>query len=102
MTEPTGRISGRVLARDASILLHDGQYTDAEYPTRRGWGHSSLSDTLTFAQRSEAEQMLLFHHDPDHDDARLEALEGEAAERWSGLDGQGAMAMAREGEAIEL
>jgi len=95
-------ISGRTLSRDASLLLHDGQYADAEYPARRGWGHSSLSDTLTFAQRSEAERLLLFHHDPDHDDARLEALEGEAAQRWAALDGQGAVAMAREGETIEL
>ena len=60
-------ISGRTLARDASILLHDGQYADDEYPARRGWGHSRLSDTLTFARRSEAQRLLLFHHDPEHD-----------------------------------
>ncbi len=95
-------ISGRTLARNASALLHDGQYTDAEYPARRGWGHSALSDTLTFAQRNEAQRLLLFHHDPDHDDALLEGLEAEAIQRWSGLDGQGAVAMAREGETIEL
>jgi len=29
-------ISGRTIARDASVLLHDGQYTDAEYTARRG------------------------------------------------------------------
>ena len=94
-------ISGRTLARNASALLHDGQYTDAEYPARRGWGHSALSDTLTFAQRNEAQRLLLFHHDPDHDDALLEGLEAEAIQRWSGLDAQGAVAMARAGETIE-
>jgi phosphoribosyl 1,2-cyclic phosphodiesterase len=95
-------ISGRTLARGASILVHDGQYTDAEYHRRRGWGHSRIADTLTFAQRSEAERLLLIHHDPEHEDARLEVLEREAVERWSALDGQGSVAMAREGEEIQL
>jgi phosphoribosyl 1,2-cyclic phosphodiesterase len=95
-------ISGRSVAKNASLLLHDCQYTDAEYLARRGWGHSRLSDTLTFGQRSEAERLLLFHHDPNHDDPQLEALEGEAAERWPGLPGQGTVAMAREGEAFDL
>ena len=31
--------------------------------------------------------MLLFHHDPRHDDGRLDALGVEAAERWAALGG---------------
>ena len=34
-------ISGFALARDASLLIHDGQYADAEYPDHVGWGHSA-------------------------------------------------------------
>jgi phosphoribosyl 1,2-cyclic phosphodiesterase len=93
-------ISGHSLARDASILIHDCQYGDNEYPGRRGWGHSSLSDALTFAHRSRARQTLLFHHDPGHDDTRLEALNQEAHERWSRLGAEGTIVMAREGRAI--
>jgi ribonuclease BN (tRNA processing enzyme) len=93
-------VSGYALARDASILIHDCQYDDAEYPARRGWGHSSFSDALTFARRSGAQQTLLFHHDPGHDDARLEALGQAAVERWSELGGHGTIVMAREGRAI--
>ena len=36
-------ISGFELARDASLLIHDGQYSDEEYPEHVGWGHSALS-----------------------------------------------------------
>ena len=43
-------ISGFELARDASLLIHDGQYSDAEYPEHLGWGHSALSHALAFAQ----------------------------------------------------
>ena len=42
-------ISGYDLARGADLLIHDCQYTDQEYPAHVGWGHSALSDTLTFA-----------------------------------------------------
>ncbi len=45
-------ISGFDLARDASLLIHDGQYSDAEYPQHVGWGHSSISHALSFSRRS--------------------------------------------------
>ena len=61
-------ISGFALARGASLLIHDGQYTDAEYPDHIGWGHSSLSHALSFARRTGARRTVLFHHDPMHSD----------------------------------
>lgn len=78
-------ISGYDLACGASLLVHDAQYADDEYPNHLGWGHSSLSDALTFAHRVEAARTLLFHHDPLHSDDRLDALYGTAIERWEGL-----------------
>jgi phosphoribosyl 1,2-cyclic phosphodiesterase len=87
-------ISGFELARDTSLLIHDGQYSDAEYPDHVGWGHSALSHTLAFAHRTGAERTLLFHHDPTHSDAQLDALRGEARTGWEALGGNG--------EAIEL
>ena len=44
-------ISGYTLAKDANLLIHDAQYTDAEYTEHVGWGHSGLTDTITFARR---------------------------------------------------
>ena len=74
-------ISGFELANRASLLIHDCQYTDAEYPNHVGWGHSPLSDALTFADRTDVERVLLFHHDPLHSDDFLERLAGEVAGR---------------------
>lgn len=76
-------ISGFELARDASLLIHDCQYTDAEYPDHVGWGHSSLSDALAFARRVSAGRVLLFHHDPLHSDDALDRLHDRALEGWS-------------------
>jgi phosphoribosyl 1,2-cyclic phosphodiesterase len=80
-------ISGYELAREADLLLHDCQYTDAEYPTRMGWGHSSVSDALHFVRRTEARRAVLFHHDPFHSDDDLDRLRATAAERFADLGG---------------
>ena len=73
-------ISGFALARDADLLVHDGQYTEAEYRTRVGWGHSRTADALTFAERAGARRLVLFHHDPLHTDEQLEAMLTETRE----------------------
>ncbi len=95
-------ISGHSLAAGASLLIHDCQYADAEYPAHRGYGHSSLSDALAFADRAGAAHTLLFHHDPGHDDADLDAMGEEAASRWAQHRNGGTVEMAREGRVIEL
>ena len=80
-------ISGYELARGASLLIHDCQYADGEYPDHVGWGHSRLTDTLTFARRVDADRLVLFHHDPMHTDDFLDAFHGTALEVWDGLGG---------------
>jgi phosphoribosyl 1,2-cyclic phosphodiesterase len=97
--DPGEWISGHGLAEGASLLVHDGQYTDAEYALTVGWGHSALSDALAFGRRSGAERVALFHHDPGHDDARLDALSAEAAGAW---DGDGELSFAREGVTVTI
>jgi phosphoribosyl 1,2-cyclic phosphodiesterase len=101
-TDKATWISGYGLARDTSLLIHDCQYSETEYQAHRGWGHSSLPDALTFARRCRSRHLLLFHHDPWHDDARLEALGADAVDRWARLGGEGRVEMAREGRVIEL
>ena len=96
-------ISGFGLAQGASLLIHDCQYLDEDYPDHLGWGHSAVSDTLRFALRSGAERIALFHHDPLHDDAELDRLGEAAATRWAQLGGaEGALEMAAEQQAIVL
>lgn len=97
--DPSEWISGHALARDASLLIHDGQYTEAEYAMTVGWGHSRIADALSFARRTEVERVALFHHDPGHDDAALDTLLDEARSVWRG---DGALSMACEGTTVEL
>jgi phosphoribosyl 1,2-cyclic phosphodiesterase len=96
-------ISGLGLARDASMLIHDGQYADTEYPDHVGWGHSALSHSLSFARRSGAERTVLFHHDPMHSDEFLDRLGAEAREGWAALGGDpAAIELAAERAEYEL
>ncbi len=96
-------ISGFGLAQDSSLLIHDGQYTDAEYPDHVGWGHSALGHALAFAERTGAERTVLFHHDPQHSDEMLDALGAAAVERWAALGGaDGAVELATERHEISL
>ena len=76
-------ISGFALAEDATLLIHDCQYSDEEYPDHAGWGHSALSHSLEFASRVGAERTLLFHHDPLHSDEYLDGLDRRARDLWS-------------------
>jgi phosphoribosyl 1,2-cyclic phosphodiesterase len=93
-------ISGLSLARDADLLIHDSQYTDQEYSQRLGWGHSAIDDSVAFARRSGARTLALFHHDPLHDDAAVDALAEAARSMADGCFDR--VEAAREGEVLDL
>ncbi len=59
--------------RGADLLLHDAQYTDAEYKVTRGWGHSTYRDAVDLALAAGVKRLGLFHHDPDRTDDDLDA-----------------------------
>jgi len=69
--------SGFQLASGVDILVHDAQYSAAEYPNHVGWGHSSLQQALAFAAAADVGELVTFHHDPTHSDALLDELLGE-------------------------
>ena len=56
------------------ILILDGQYTDEEYKRHIGWGHSSISTAVSLALEAEVQTLVLFHHDPHHDDEKVDAM----------------------------
>jgi ribonuclease BN (tRNA processing enzyme) len=61
--------------RGADVLIHDAQYTEEDYQaSKRGFGHSTLQMATATARAADVKQLLLFHHDPEHDDATLEKL----------------------------
>jgi phosphoribosyl 1,2-cyclic phosphodiesterase len=73
--------SGFDLMRHADLLIHDAQYTDAEYPEHVGWGHSSLGQLAALATLAEVQQLMPFHHDPGHGDQQLDDMNAAIAER---------------------
>ena len=73
--------SGHVLAADADVLIHDLQYTEAEYPAHVGWGHSSLEQAWAFAVQARTKRLVTFHHDPNHADDQLDAMVRELQQR---------------------
>jgi ribonuclease BN (tRNA processing enzyme) len=75
-------ISGFSLAHGVDVLLHDAQYTSEEYVHRAGWGHSSLEQAVVFARRAEVGRLVPFHHDPEHSDADLDAMQSESRRLW--------------------
>ena len=87
-------IDGYAIAENADVLMHDAQYTDDEYASRRGWGHSSYTDAVAYAQVTGAKKLLMFHHDPTHDDSTLEAMQRGAQQLWEASDDRPALAAA--------
>ena len=61
-------------ARSADILIHDSQYTDEELARYRGWGHSSIEQSVRLACAADVRILYLFHHDPDRSDEEIDRL----------------------------
>ena len=71
----------RVLAQDyldfvynADLLIADGQYTEEEYQSKVGWGHSSIQLLFDISYQAHVKQLAIFHHDPQHSDKFLDEL----------------------------
>lgn len=92
-------MSGYRVAHGADVLLHDAQYSEEEYSSHVGWGHSSIDHAVTFARATQSDRLVLFHHDPAHSDTELEALLTVAQSLGSG---EKAPVLAAEGMSISL
>jgi len=74
-TRPHGEDQAMVeFVRDADVLILDSQYDKAEYKKHVGWGHGCVDDTVALAVEAGVRQLYLFHHDPDHDDRRIDGF----------------------------
>ena len=60
--------------RGVDLLILDTQYTAEEYAGRVGWGHGCLPDSVELAIDAGVRRLFLFHHDPTHDDQRLDHM----------------------------
>ncbi|MGE0725835.1 MAG: MBL fold metallo-hydrolase [Alphaproteobacteria bacterium] len=84
------------LVRGADLMIYDATYTDAEFPARIGWGHSTWQEALRIADAAGVARVALFHHDPGHDDGAMDAIAAAASAAREGTFA------AREGETIQV
>ncbi len=82
------------------ILFHDAMFTDAEYRSVEGWGHSTFAQAVRLAEDAGVGKLCLFHHAPERSDDELlhvlNALLADVERRGSGLS----LAIATEGEML--
>ena len=62
----------------ADLMIYDATYTDAEYPTHKDWGHSTWQEGARLADAAGVRTLVIFHHDPGHDDAFMDGVAAEA------------------------
>ena len=86
----------RQLAAGADVLIYDAQYLPQEYERKRGWGHSHWREAINVVTESGAKDLILFHHDPDHNDTCIDKVVKEARDYYPRLRA------ASEGMQIEL
>jgi phosphoribosyl 1,2-cyclic phosphodiesterase len=60
--------------RGADVLIHDAMYLDQIIQARAGWGHSTPRQAVDLAREAHCRRLILFHHEPEHDDTALDRL----------------------------
>ena len=58
----------RQYAEGADVLVYDAQFTPEEYESHKGWGHSTWLEATRLAHEARVKTLVLFHHDPWHND----------------------------------
>ncbi len=72
------------LIAGADLVIYDSMYTDAEYDTYVGWGHSTWQEGVRLCRAAGAKRMAVFHHDPEHDDDMLDGIAREVEKELPG------------------
>ncbi|HBF97179.1 MAG TPA: MBL fold metallo-hydrolase, partial [Alphaproteobacteria bacterium] len=71
------------LIEGADLVIYDSTYTDKEFESKIGWGHSTWQEGIRLCKAANVKSLAIFHHDPDHEDRFLNQLEAEAKTVWS-------------------
>lgn len=95
--DPRGDANVRALADGADLFIYDSQFTPEEYRTMYvGWGHSTWEEGIKIARETGVKRLVLFHHDPNHNDRFVDGILREAQHHMKKV------VAAREGMAIRL
>ena len=80
----------------ADLVIYDSTYTEEEFVTKIGWGHSTWNEGVRLCKEAGAKQLAIFHHEPDHNDNFMMKIDEEAKREWPQAF------VAREGSVIML
>ena len=83
-------------------LIHDGMYSDELMEQRAGWGHSTPRQAVELAAECRARHLILFHHEPEHDDNVIDQLLAKARSDAKDLDRKLVVDAASEGMHLNL
>jgi len=86
----------------ADLVIHDAQYSMAEYQQRLGWGHSPVEYVVDVALAAQVKRLALFHHEPWHDDETLDRLVEACRQRVMVCGGTLQVFAAAEGQVLNL
>ena len=76
------------------LLIYDGMFSEAEYCTCVGWGHSTWQKGVVLAKAAGAKALAIFHLHPAHEDDHLLQVEQAAKAEMPGAF------VARDGQAL--
>lgn len=68
------------LCRGVDVLIHDAQFTADELAAKADWGHSTPEYAVEVARQAGVKMLVLFHHDPAHDDDMVDEIAQRIAE----------------------
>ena len=88
--------------RGCDLLILDTQYDEAEYPKRMGWGHGCIADSVATAVAAEVGELVCFHHDPAHSDAKINEMISRGRQLVREAGSRLNLRAAREGEQLVL
>jgi ribonuclease BN (tRNA processing enzyme) len=88
--------------RGVDVLIHDAMYTPEELKAHAGWGHSSYSEAVALAAEAGVQRLVLFHHEPEHDDGALDELVVAAKKEAKKLGATAEVLAAQEGLKLTL
>ena len=60
--------------KDSDVILFDCTYLSEDYPSKRGWGHSTLESGMALAESSNCKKMILSHFSYEYSDETLRSL----------------------------
>ncbi len=73
------------LIAKADLVIYDSTYAPEEWPSKKGWGHSTWEEGVRLCKLAGVRQMAMYHLSPNYDDTRMTEIENQAKSQWDGV-----------------